>query len=82
MTEPQLYDLKTDLSLAAASSGRFVPVPGGVLVLDGDEKVIGAVGISGDTSEKDEYCAIQGINAAGLAPAPAEPDPAWKGSGL
>ena len=80
MTKPQLYDLKTDLSLAAASSGRFVPVPGGVLVLDGDEKVIGAVGISGDTSEKDEYCAIQGINAAGLAPA--EPDLAWKGSGL
>ena len=69
-------------ALAAASGGRFVPVPGGGLVLDGDGKVIGAVGISGDTSEKDEYCAIQGINAAGLDPAPAEPDPAWKDSGL
>ena len=69
-------------ALAAASGGRFVPVPGGVLVLDGDGKVIGAVGISGDTSEKDEYCAIQGVNAAGLDPAPAEPDPAWKDSGL
>jgi len=69
-------------ALAAASDGRFVPVPGGVLVLDGDSKVIGAAGISGDTSEKDEYCAIQGIKAAGLAPAPGEPDAAWKDSGL
>ncbi len=69
-------------ALVGASQGRFVPVPGGVLVLDGDGKVIGAVGISGDTSEKDEYCAIQGIKAAGLAPAPAEPDEAWKDSGL
>ena len=68
--------------MAAASDGRFVPVPGGVLVLDGDSKVIGAAGISGDTSEKDEYCAIQGIKAAGLAPAPGEPDAAWKDSGL
>ncbi|MFP6749636.1 MAG: heme-binding protein [Alphaproteobacteria bacterium] len=59
-----------------------MPVPGGVLVLDGEGKVIGAVGISGDTSDKDEYCAIQGIKAAGLAAAPAEPDDAWKGSGL
>ena len=69
-------------ALAAASQGRFVPVPGGVLVLDGDDKVIGAVGISGDTSEIDEFCAITAIKAAGLAPAPAEPDPAWKNSGL
>ena len=57
-------------------------MPGGVLVLDGDDKVIGAVGISGDTSEKDEYCAIQGVKAAGLMPAPSEPDEAWQESGL
>jgi uncharacterized protein GlcG (DUF336 family) len=69
-------------ALVGASQGRFVPVPGGVLVLDGEGKVIGAVGISGDTSDKDEYCAIQGIKAAGLAAAPAEPDDAWKESGL
>ncbi|MBT4169688.1 MAG: heme-binding protein [Rhodospirillaceae bacterium] len=69
-------------ALAAASDGRFVPVPGGVLVLNGDSHVIGAVGISGDTSEKDEYCAIHGIKAAGFAPAPGEPDEAWKDSGL
>ncbi len=69
-------------ALVGASDGRFVPVPGGVLVLNSDAQVIGAVGISGDTSEKDEYCAIQGIKAAGLASAPAEPDENWQGSGL
>jgi uncharacterized protein GlcG (DUF336 family) len=69
-------------ALAVASDGRFVPVPGGVLVLNDDSQVIGAVGISGDTSEKDEYCAIQGIKAAGLTSAPAEPDENWQGSGL
>ncbi len=69
-------------ALVGASHGRFVPVPGGVLVLNGDGQVIGAVGISGDTSEKDEYCAIQGIKAAGLASAPAAPDENWQCSGL
>ena len=69
-------------SLAAASEGRFVPVPGGVLVLDEDGHTLGAVGISGDTSERDEYCAIQGIRAAGFACEPAEPDPNWQGSSL
>ena len=38
-------------ALTDASEGRFVPVPGGVLVLDEDDYVIGAVGISGDVVE-------------------------------
>jgi uncharacterized protein GlcG (DUF336 family) len=54
-------------ALAAASEGRMVPVPGGVLIRDGARAVIGAVGISGDTSDKDEVCALAGIAAAGLA---------------
>ena len=66
-------------ALAAASGGRFVAVPGGVLIRDAAGQVIGAVGISGDSSEKDEYCAIEGIRAAGLTPEPAEPDPNWQG---
>lgn len=53
-------------SLAAASGGRIVPVPGGALVRDGDGAVIGAVGISGDTSDNDEACALAGIEAAGF----------------
>lgn len=69
-------------ALAAVSGGRFVPVPGGVLVRDAEGAVIGAVGISGDASEKDEYCAVMGIRAAGLVPDPAEPDPGWREAGL
>ena len=69
-------------ALTAASGGRFVPVPGGVLIRDGEKRIIGAVGISGDTSEKDEYCAIRAIAAAGLASAPAEPPGDWQKSKL
>ncbi len=52
-------------ALTAVSHGRLVPVPGGVLLLKG-EAVVGAVGISGDTSDQDEACALAGIAAAGL----------------
>ena len=65
-------------ALAAASNGRFVPVPGGVLVLGADGQAIGAVGISGDTSDKDEYCAIEGIKAAGIRSVSALPE-TWLG---
>lgn len=53
-------------ALTAVSGGKLVPVPGGVLIKDGDE-VVGAVGISGDTSDNDEACGIAGIEAAGLS---------------
>jgi uncharacterized protein GlcG (DUF336 family) len=53
-------------ALMAASGGRVVPAPGGVLIRDAAGDIIGAVGISGDTSDKDEACAIAGIAAAGL----------------
>ena len=69
-------------SLAVASGGRLIPVPGGVLIKDQDRAVIGAVGISGDTSERDEYCAIEAIKAAGLTPDPPEPDLGWADSTL
>ena len=69
-------------ALAAASDGRLIPVPGGVLVQTGDGVTIGAVGISGDTSEKDEYCAVEAIGSAGLFSEPAAPDPNWPGSSL
>ncbi|MCE4222997.1 heme-binding protein [Methylobacterium sp. C25] len=44
----------------------LVPVPGGVLIRDGEGRVVGAVGISGDTSDNDEICAVAGIEAAGF----------------
>lgn len=46
--------------------GALVPVPGGVLAKAGDGQVVGAIGISGDTSDNDETCAKAGIEAAGL----------------
>lgn len=52
-------------ALIGASGGRLVPVPGGVLAKDGD-RVAGAVGVSGDTSDNDEACAVAAIEAAGL----------------
>ncbi len=51
---------------AAASGGRIVSNPGGVLIRDGGGNIVGACGISGDVSDKDEMCAIAGIEAAGL----------------
>lgn len=55
--------------IAAAGSaigGALVPVPGGVLVLDDDDAVIGAVGASGDTSDSDEAAVIAAVEAVGL----------------
>lgn len=46
--------------------GALVPVPGGVLILDPNGSLLGAVGISGDTSDNDEACAIAGIDAVGF----------------
>ncbi|MCK5778124.1 MAG: heme-binding protein [Rhodospirillales bacterium] len=56
-------------AVAAASGGRMVPVPGGVLIRDG-ETIVGAVGISGDNSGNDELAAIAGIEGAGLSVTP------------
>ena len=52
-------------ALASVSQGRMVPVAGGVLVYDEERNVVGAVGISGDTSDRDEDCALSGIKGAG-----------------
>jgi uncharacterized protein GlcG (DUF336 family) len=52
---------------AAAIGGALVPVPGGVLVEDADGATIGAVGVTGDTSDNDELAAVAGIEAAGFA---------------
>ncbi len=63
----RLKDRPTFLnSLSDLSDGKVVPVAGGVLILEGNS-IIGAVGVSGGTSDEDEACAIEGIRAAGLA---------------
>jgi uncharacterized protein GlcG (DUF336 family) len=53
-------------ALNAMSGGRVVPAAGGVLIRDAAGGVLGAVGISGDVSDKDEACALAGIAAARL----------------
>jgi uncharacterized protein GlcG (DUF336 family) len=58
---PQFFTM-----LAAASGGRMVTNPGGVLIKDSSGTIVGACGISGDASDKDEMCAVAGIEAAGL----------------
>lgn len=61
--------------IAAATSavgGMLVPVPGGVLVRSQAGELMGAVGVSGDTSDNDEASACAGIAAAGLAAEPGE----------
>jgi uncharacterized protein GlcG (DUF336 family) len=52
-------------ALSDMSGGKVVPVAGGVLILQ-DGAIIGAVGVTGGTSDEDELCAIEGIKAAGL----------------
>ena len=54
------------LSANGAFGGKLVPVPGGVLVRNGAGDLIGAVGVSGDTSDNDELAAKAGIEGAGL----------------
>ena len=69
-------------ALAAVSMGKFVPVPGGVLINDENNETIGAVGVSGDTSDKDEYCAIQAILAVSCKPDPPLSAENWRQSKL
>lgn len=65
--ESQAYFL---LAANGAFDGRLVPVRGGVLVRSAKGEILGAVGISGDTSENDEACAVAGIEAAGYVAEP------------
>jgi uncharacterized protein GlcG (DUF336 family) len=59
------------VALSDLTDGNMVPMPGGVLIRDpANGKIIGAVGITGDTGENDELCAITGVKAAGLRPDP------------
>jgi uncharacterized protein GlcG (DUF336 family) len=53
-------------ALSVAWAGKLIPAPGGVLIKDGAGKLLGAVGVSGDLSDKDEEAAFAGVAAAGL----------------
>lgn len=53
-------------ALNAMSGGRMVPVAGGALIRDPNGAILGAIGISGDTSDNDEICLIDGVESQGL----------------
>jgi len=61
--EQQAYFINSINTLA---NGELVPVPGGVLIRNQENNIIGAVGISGDNSDNDEIAAIEGIKHVGL----------------
>ena len=61
--EQQAYFIQ---AVNGVAGGDMVPVPGGVLIQNADGVLLGAVGISGDTSDNDEAAAVAGIEAAGL----------------
>lgn len=56
-------------AMNALAGGSLVPVPGGVLIREAGN-IIGAIGITGDTSDNDEACAVHAIGAAGLVADP------------
>jgi uncharacterized protein GlcG (DUF336 family) len=53
-------------SLNAMTGGRIIPLPGGVLVRDGDNAIVAAVGAAGGVSQDDEACVQQAIESAGF----------------
>jgi uncharacterized protein GlcG (DUF336 family) len=53
-------------AVTSAVGGTLVPVPGGVLVRDDGGDLVGAVGVTGDTSDNDEAAAVAGITGASL----------------
>jgi len=53
-------------SLSGISAGGIIPAAGGVIIVDAENAPIGAVGVTGDTSDNDEICVLAGIEAAGL----------------
>lgn len=53
-------------SLNGASGGVIVPIAGGVLMRNASGETVGAVGVTGDTADNDEICAIAGVETVGL----------------
>jgi len=61
--EQQAYFMQ---AVNGAFQGQFVPVPGGVLIRNAKQNIVGAVGVTGDLSDNDEICAIAGVEATNL----------------
>ena len=61
--QEQAYFIDAVNSLA---DGQIIPVPGGVLIRDNAGALVGALGISGDTSDNDEIVCIAALQAVNL----------------
>jgi len=61
--EQQAYFINSVNNLA---DGNLVPVPGGVLIRDEENNIIGAIGISGDSSDNDEIAAVESLKQEGF----------------
>ena len=61
--EKQAYFINSVCNLM---NGDFIPVPGGIIIKDKEDNIVGAVGISGDLSDNDEIAGVAAINAAGF----------------
>ncbi len=57
-------------ALNGVADGNLVPVPGGVVIRDSNKKILGSIGVSGDSSDNDEAAALAAIKAAGLVADP------------
>jgi uncharacterized protein GlcG (DUF336 family) len=71
MSSRKIGELAADRASFVASLGPIaphgvIPAAGGVIVVDGAGEILGAVGVTGDTSDNDEACTLAGIEAAGL----------------
>ena len=62
--EEQAYFMQ---ALNGVYGGQVIPVPGGFLIKDKRDRIIGAVGVTGDTSDNDAIAGLAGVEAAGLA---------------
>jgi uncharacterized protein GlcG (DUF336 family) len=56
-------------TINGANNGEFIPLPGGVLIYDG-QQLVGALGISGASSDQDEQIAVSSIKSQGLLASP------------
>ncbi|HCH25315.1 MAG TPA: glcg protein [Oceanospirillaceae bacterium] len=66
----QFAEQRSDFMLAINGSydGDFLPAMGAVLIKDSHDNIIGAIGVSGATSEQDRDAGCAAIIAVGLQP--------------
>lgn len=55
-------------SIDTMGDGGVVPAAGGVIICDAQGNVLGAIGVTGDTSDNDEACALAAIASQGFMP--------------